>query len=192
MRQHLRGGVLIRDRIAGVKQKTSQHNERPDDQKRDRCDLAQHEFDSDGVGAAASQRSRVQSVKPASATTDTARTGTPWEGRSKVCQVEDGGYLLRCHRYLELDPLRFAMIGDPGDYPWSSHPSNTYAEDGTLVSRTPGICRRPATRRHVTGPTARAITRTSWTPSARMCNASMPMKPGAAQAHFSRSGLGRC
>lgn len=30
--------------------------------------------------------------------------------------------LLTCMRYIELNPLRAGMVGDPGDYRWSSYP----------------------------------------------------------------------
>lgn len=49
------------------------------------------------------------------------RTDTLWEGRYKACPVENGGHLMRCHRHIELNPLRAAMVVDPGDYAWSSH-----------------------------------------------------------------------
>jgi len=65
------------------------------------------------------------------------RTGTLWEGRYKSCLVDDGDYLLHCHRYIELNPLRAAMVADPGDYLWSSHRSNAYGEHDPLVSPHP-------------------------------------------------------
>lgn len=45
------------------------------------------------------------------------RTGTLWEGRYKACLVADDAHLLQCHRYIELNPLRAAMVADPRDYP---------------------------------------------------------------------------
>ena len=65
------------------------------------------------------------------------RTGTLWEGRYKACLVDDGDYLMQCHRYIELNPLRAAMVADPRDYPWSSHRSNAYGEHDPLVSPHP-------------------------------------------------------
>ena len=56
------------------------------------------------------------------------RAGTLWEGRYKACLVKNGDHLMRCHRYIELTPLRAAMVVDPGDYPWLSHRSNAYGE----------------------------------------------------------------
>jgi putative transposase len=44
------------------------------------------------------------------------RTGTLWEGRYKSCLVQDETYLLRCYRYIELNPVRAGMVADPADY----------------------------------------------------------------------------
>jgi putative transposase len=61
------------------------------------------------------------------------RTGTLWEGRYKACPVESETYLLRCHRYIELNPVRAAMVAAPGAYPWSSYPANALgAHDAVL------------------------------------------------------------
>ncbi|MEO8010318.1 MAG: transposase [Dokdonella sp.] len=49
------------------------------------------------------------------------RTGTLWEGRFKACLVDPDRYVLACQRYIELNPVRAAMVFDPGDYPWSSY-----------------------------------------------------------------------
>jgi putative transposase len=38
------------------------------------------------------------------------RTGTLWEGRYKACLVASDAHLLQCHRYIELNPLRAAMV----------------------------------------------------------------------------------
>jgi putative transposase len=66
------------------------------------------------------------------------RTGTLWEGRYKACLVEDGDHLMRCHRYIELNPLRAVMVADPGDYPWSSHQCNAFGAYDPLVSHHAG------------------------------------------------------
>ena len=50
-----------------------------------------------------------------------ARTGTLWEGRYKSTLIQAERYLLTCMVYLDLNPVRAGMVGDPGDYPWSSH-----------------------------------------------------------------------
>ena len=48
------------------------------------------------------------------------RTGTLWEGRYRACPVESDDHLLRCYRYIELNPVRAAMVAKPWDYRWSS------------------------------------------------------------------------
>ena len=48
------------------------------------------------------------------------RTGTLWEGRYKACLVDSDEYLLRCSRYIDLNPVRARMTDDPAAFPWSS------------------------------------------------------------------------
>lgn len=57
------------------------------------------------------------------------RTGTLWGGRYKSCLVDSEGYLLTCYRYIELNPVRAAMVEDPGAYAWSSY--RCHAEGAT-------------------------------------------------------------
>ena len=52
------------------------------------------------------------------------RTGTLWEGRFRSCVAQSARYVLACYRYIELNPVRAAMVGDPLAYPWSSHGVN--------------------------------------------------------------------
>src|SRR3546814_8806469 len=52
-----------------------------------------------------------------------ARTGTLWEGRYKSCLVDSEDYVLRCHRYIELNPVRARLTDDPATYRWSSCPA---------------------------------------------------------------------
>jgi putative transposase len=49
------------------------------------------------------------------------RTGTLWEGRYKSTLVQAERYLLACMVYMDLNPVRAAMVEAPADYPWSSH-----------------------------------------------------------------------
>jgi putative transposase len=49
------------------------------------------------------------------------RTGTLWEGRYKSTVVESDRYLIACMVYLDLNPVRAAMVTRPADYRWSSH-----------------------------------------------------------------------
>jgi putative transposase len=65
------------------------------------------------------------------------RSGTLWEGRYKACLVEDGNYLLQCHRYIELNPLRAAMVDDPRGYRWSSHHALAFGDDDPVLTPHP-------------------------------------------------------
>ncbi len=62
------------------------------------------------------------------------RTGTLWEGRFKSCLVDTGDYLWSCYRYIELNPVRAAMVASPSDYRWSSHHANAYGVDDPVVT----------------------------------------------------------
>lgn len=56
------------------------------------------------------------------------RTGTLWEGRFKSCLVDAEDYLLACHRYIELNPVRAGMVAVPEDYSWSSYKANGFGK----------------------------------------------------------------
>ena len=62
------------------------------------------------------------------------RSGTLWDGRYRSCLVEDETYLLVCHRYIELNPVRAGMVSHPSLYRWSSHRCNAYAEADLLIT----------------------------------------------------------
>lgn len=66
------------------------------------------------------------------------RSGTLWEGRFRSCLVEAETYLLRCQRYIELNPIRAGMVAHPGAYPWSSYLANANGEANELL--TPHTC----------------------------------------------------
>ena len=61
------------------------------------------------------------------------RTGTLWEGRYKACLVDSDDYLLRCYRYIELNPVRARMIVDASDYRWSSYRRNAQGSTDQLI-----------------------------------------------------------
>ncbi len=56
------------------------------------------------------------------------RSGTLWEGRYRATVVDSEQYLLTLMRYIELNPVRAAMVAHPKDYPWSSFRFNAYGE----------------------------------------------------------------
>ncbi|MBB5859020.1 transposase [Xanthomonas arboricola] len=51
-------------------------------------------------------------------------TGTLWEGRHKACLLDSADYVLRCYRYIELNPVHARLTDDPAAYRWSSCPAN--------------------------------------------------------------------
>jgi putative transposase len=63
------------------------------------------------------------------------RSGTLWEGRYRATLVEAERYLLTCMRYIEMNPVRAAMVEHPADYPWSSYGANAQGHPDPLVTR---------------------------------------------------------
>lgn len=49
------------------------------------------------------------------------RTGSLWEGRYKASPIQTEEYLLQCCRYVELNPVKAAMVEKAEDYRWSSY-----------------------------------------------------------------------
>ncbi len=65
------------------------------------------------------------------------RTGTLWQGRYNPCLVQDDKYLLTCHRYIELNPVRAGMVQGPGEYPYSSYACNALGRDNPMLTPHP-------------------------------------------------------
>lgn len=63
-----------------------------------------------------------------------ARKGYLWEGRFKSCLVQSEEYLLRCHCYIELNPVRPGLVRYPDEYPWSGYAANAKGESNALLS----------------------------------------------------------
>lgn len=62
------------------------------------------------------------------------RTGTLWEGRFKSCLVQEENYLLQLYRYIEMNPVRAGMVGQPSDYAWSSYSINALGKESELCT----------------------------------------------------------
>jgi len=62
------------------------------------------------------------------------RTGPLWEGRFRSHLVDDGAYLFRCHRYIELNPVRAGMVSQPWEFPWSSYRHNAGLDSSILIT----------------------------------------------------------
>lgn len=78
------------------------------------------------------------------------RTGSLWEGRFRSCLVDRETYLLCCHRYIEMNPVRAGMVRQPDDYPWSSYRANAMGQPDPLLSIHPVVAalgRTPDERR---------------------------------------------
>lgn len=65
------------------------------------------------------------------------RTGTLWEGRYKASLVDSESYVLHCHRYIELNPVRARMTDDPTTFPWSSCASHCGLRQDAILSPHP-------------------------------------------------------
>jgi len=73
------------------------------------------------------------------------RTGSLWEGRFRSCLVQTEVYLLRCYRYIELNPVRAGMVGHPMLHPWSSYAMNATGKPQGIVTPHPEYLRLGAT-----------------------------------------------
>ena len=62
------------------------------------------------------------------------RSGTLWEGRYKASLVNAEQYLLACHRYIEMNPVRANMVEHPRDYVWSSYVTNAEGKANPLIT----------------------------------------------------------
>ena len=61
------------------------------------------------------------------------RTGTLWEGRFKSSLVDSENYVLRCYRYIELNPVRAHMVKRAHEYSWSSVNANAFGQPDYVV-----------------------------------------------------------
>jgi putative transposase len=65
------------------------------------------------------------------------RTGASWNNRYKSSLIQSNRYLLACQRYIELNPVRAAIVRDPGDYPWSSYKTHAFGRLDDFVTSHP-------------------------------------------------------
>jgi len=62
------------------------------------------------------------------------RSGTLWEGRYRSCLAQSEDYVLACYRYIELNPVRAAMVHHPREYRWSSFHANCDGKRDALIT----------------------------------------------------------
>ena len=65
------------------------------------------------------------------------RTGALWEGRYYSSLVARDSYHQECHRYIELNPVRAALVADPAVYRWSSCRYRAGAENAAWLDFDP-------------------------------------------------------
>lgn len=63
-----------------------------------------------------------------------ARTGTLWEGRHKASAIDSESYLLKCYRYIELNPVAAHIVDRPEEYAWTSNHCNAWGDPDPLIS----------------------------------------------------------
>lgn len=69
------------------------------------------------------------------------RSGTLWQGRFKSCLVDSDSYVLRCYRYIDLNPVRARMVQAPAAHRWSSYRGNSGARHDPLLTPHPAYLR---------------------------------------------------
>ena len=62
------------------------------------------------------------------------RTGTLWEGRFWSSVVHSERYFFACSRYIELNPVRARLVGEPDEYRWSSYGRNALGAADWLIT----------------------------------------------------------
>jgi putative transposase len=64
------------------------------------------------------------------------RRGGLWEGRYKASIIESQTYLLACMRYIEMNPVRAAIVDHPAKYRWSSYIANAHGTSNAILTAT--------------------------------------------------------
>ncbi len=64
-----------------------------------------------------------------------SRSGTLWEGRHKASAVDSENYLLKCYRYIELNPVVAGLVTSPEEYAWSSYHCNALGDPNPVLSQ---------------------------------------------------------
>ncbi len=63
------------------------------------------------------------------------RSGTLWEGRFRSCVARETDYVLACYRYIEMNPVRAAMVKHPRHYRWSSYRINAEGRASNVITQ---------------------------------------------------------
>ena len=62
------------------------------------------------------------------------RTGPLRDSRYTSSLIQADTYLLACQRYIELNPVRAAMVDDPAHYRWTSYRHNALAATDSCIT----------------------------------------------------------
>ena len=65
------------------------------------------------------------------------RSGALWGGRFASAIVGDDVYLLRCTRYIDMNPVKAKLVEHPAEYAWSSYRALALGEPDDLLSPHP-------------------------------------------------------
>jgi putative transposase len=62
------------------------------------------------------------------------RSGILWDSRYKSSLIQAQDYLLLCQRYIELNPVRAALVDAPAHYRWTSYRCNALGQSNPLLA----------------------------------------------------------
>lgn len=57
-----------------------------------------------------------------------------WDSRYKSSLIQADTYLLSCQLYIELNPVRAAMVDDPAHYRWTSYRHNALGQPSAIIT----------------------------------------------------------
>lgn len=60
-----------------------------------------------------------------------------FQDRFKSFLIQNGKYLLECGRYVELNPIRAGIVGNPADYKWSSYKFYVQGNENSIIDVNP-------------------------------------------------------
>lgn len=61
------------------------------------------------------------------------RLGGLFRGRFKTSLIDSDSYFMMCSRYIEFNPVRNGVVGDPADYRWSSYAHHAGVRQDSLI-----------------------------------------------------------
>jgi putative transposase len=62
------------------------------------------------------------------------RSGALWDSRYKSSLIHADSYLITCMRYIELNPVRAAIVDDPAHYRWTSYRHNGLGQADSRIT----------------------------------------------------------